>query len=347
MTEKRVQRRTFLQSAGAVGATSMVGLSGCLRDDEGEQYPSEDIRFVVPFAAGGGFDEISRLAKPYWEEYLPSESNLVVENVEGGGSAIGTAQVYNSEPDGHTLLFNDPFSSGARQIVTDPNYDILEMSFVGHFSHEPHGIAALDDLNLQGWDDFVDRIDEFNFATQGTGSVAHIAPLLLAEITGEFDIEDVTFVHYTGTGEAMAGLERGEADVYMVGSSSSALVARAIDDVEHFLMFTYADIGEEYFPETRFLAGEMDIPNIDEYIDLSSFQRFVAGPPDVPDDILEIQRDAMQDVLDDDQFQQDALDANRFLLNPVAGEEARDVAERKMNHLQGEPWPSLLEEMLD
>lgn len=354
MTGEPIDRRTFL---GGLGTASAIGLAGCLEDDtppadgdsppEEPEYPTENVRFVVPFAAGGGFDEIARLAQPYWEEHLPGDRNLVVENVEGGGSAVGTAQAYDADPDGHTLLFGDPFSSGARQIVTDPGYDILEMSFVGQFSHEPHGIAVAEELELDGWNDFVDRIDEFTFATQGVGSVAHVAPLLLAEITGAFDIEDVAFVHYTGTGEAMAGLERGETDVYMVGSASSALVARSLADVEHFLMFTDAEIGEEYFPETRFYAAELDVPNVDEYIDVSSFQRFVAGPPDVPDDVLEIQREAMRDVLADDDFQEDALGADRFLLNTAVGEAAREVAERKLDHLREEPWPTLLSEMLE
>lgn len=339
-----MQRRTFLKHATL--ATTTVGITGCV-GNQSASYPSEDIRFVVPFAAGGGFDEIARLAQPYWEDYLPEDATLFVENVEGGGSAVGTNQVYSAGPDGYSLLFNDPFSSGARQIVTDPGYDILEMTFVGHFSHEPHGIAALNELELAGWDDFVDRIDEFNFATQGTGSVAHITPLLLAEITGEFDINDITFVHYTGTGEAMAGLERGETNIYMVGSASSALVARALDPVEHFMMFTTEEIGGEYFPDTRFFAGDLDIPNIDEYIDLSSFQRFVAGPPEVPDDILETQRGAMDDILKDDEFHSAALDANRFLLNYGTGEESRSIAERKLEHLQQNEWPTLLDDMLN
>lgn len=320
-------------------------MAGCL-DEEEEPYPSDDIRFIVPFAPGGGFDEIARLAEPYWEEYLRGDATLVVDNVEGGGSSVGTAQAYEADPDGYTLLFGDPFSAGARQLVTDPGYDILEMSYVGHFSHEPHGVAVLEDLDLSGWNDFVDRIEEFNFATQGTGSVAHLTPLMLAEITGEFDIDDISFVHYTGTGEAMAGLERGEVDVYMVGSASSALVARSIDAVEHFMMFTDAETGEEYFPETRFYAEELDIPDIEEYVDLSSFQRFVAGPPGVPEEILETQRDAMADILDDESFHEAALEANRFLLNTAVGEEARELAERKLGFLREEPFPSLLQEAI-
>ena len=339
------RRRTVLRRAAAFGAASAAGLAGCLGTNE-ESYPADDIRLVVPFAPGGGFDEIARLAEPYLEEHLPGDTTVVVDNVEGGGSSVGTAQAYGADPDGYTLLFGDPFSSGARQIVTDPGYDILEMDYIGHFSHEPHGVAASEELELDGWSDFVARIDEFNFATQGTGSVAHLTPLMLAEITDEFDIDDLSFVHYTGTGEAMAGLERGEVSVYMVGSASSALVARSIDGVEHFLMFTDAETGEEFFPETRFYAEELDIPNIEEYVDLSSFQRFVAAPPGLPEGVLETQRDAMADVLDDESFQQAALDANRFLLNTTVGSAARDLTERKLQFLQEEPFPALLEDAI-
>lgn len=346
MTDTQIRRREYLTRTSAVLGASIIGTAGCVGSSTSD-YPTDDIRFVVPFAAGGGFDEIARLAKPYWEENLSEDATVVVENVEGGGSAIGTSQVYNAEPDGHSLLFGDPFSGGGRQIVTDPGYNLREMSFVGHFSHEPHGIAAAKGLELSGWDDFVDRIEEFNFATQGTGSVAHITPLMLAEITGTFDIDDVNFVHYTGTGEAIAGLERGEVDIYMVGSASSALVARAVEGVEHFMMFTDGETGEEFFPETRYYAAEEDIPSIEEYIDVSSFQRFVAGPPDVSDEILQTQREAMDGILTDDTFNQEALDANRFLLDTSVGEDSRELAMKKLDYLSEDPWPSLLSEMLE
>lgn len=336
-----VSRRALLRSVAGAGTAGLAGLAGCTGGDG--EYPTEEIRFVVPFAAGGGFDEIARLAQPYWEEHLPGDASLVVENVEGGGSAVGTAQVYNAEPDGHTLLFGDPFSSGGRQVVTDPGYDITEFRYVGHFSHEPHGIAAAESLDIAGFDEFVDRIGEFNVATQGRGSVAQLAPLLLAEVTGAFDGDEINFVHYTGTGEAIAGLERGEVDVYPVGSASSALVARAVEGVEHFLMFTDAETGEEFFPETRLYAGELDIPNIEEYIGLSSFQRFVAAPPGVDDEIIETLREAMGTILDDESFNSDALDADRFLLDTAVGEQSRELAERKLAALREEPFPSVLE----
>ena len=337
-------RRSFLRRAVGVGAVGLAGLAGCT--DGATAFPSDDVRFVVPFAPGGGFDEIARLAEPYWETHLPGDASLVVDNVEGGGSAVGTGQVYDAEPDGHTLLFGDPFSAGGRQVVTDPGYDIPEMRYVGHFSHEPHGIAAAEELGLAGWDDFVDRVDEFNVATQGRGSVAHLAPLLLAEVTGAFSADALNFVHYTGTGEAIAGLERGEVDVYPVGSASSALVARALDDVEHFLMFTDAKTGEEFFPETRVYAAELDVPNVAEYIELSSFQRFVAAPPGVPDDILETLREAMDAVLADESFREEALAADRFLLNTAVGPESRELAERKLAALREAPFPSVLEDAL-
>jgi len=334
-------RRGFLRRTAA--GAGVIGIAGCAA---GGEYPTADVRFIVPFAPGGGFDEIARLAEPYWEEYLPGDATLVVDNVEGGGSAVGVREAYGADPDGHTLLFGDPFSGGGRQVATDAGYDLTELRYVGQFSHEPHGIAAAESLGLTGWDDFVDRIDEFNIATQGRGSVAHLAPLILAEVTGAFDPADLNFVHYTGTGEAIAGLERGEVDLYPVGSASSALVARTVEEVEHFLMFTDADTGEEFFPDTRVYAAEQEIPSVEEYIELSSFQRFVAAPPGVPDETLATLRDAMRGVLGDESFQQEALAADRFLLDTAVGAAARDLTERKLSILRSDPILPVLEDAL-
>ena len=69
-----------------------------------DDYPTKPIRLVVPLAAGGGSDVFARLLSPGLEKELGVP--VVIVNAPGAGTAIGSRQVLNAEPDGYTVLLN-------------------------------------------------------------------------------------------------------------------------------------------------------------------------------------------------------------------------------------------------
>jgi tripartite-type tricarboxylate transporter receptor subunit TctC len=93
-----------MQTAGA--ATLGVMSSKAAADD----YPSHQIRLVIPYPAGGSGDQIGRL----WTSNITSLLGpAYVENIGGGGGALGSAVVARSAPDGYTLLLGN----GSTQIM--------------------------------------------------------------------------------------------------------------------------------------------------------------------------------------------------------------------------------------
>ena len=71
-----------------------------------QDYPSRPIRLIVPFAAGGGTDTMSRIFGQVLTEQLGG--TVVVENIGGAGGSIGTGQAAKAAPDGYTLLSATP-----------------------------------------------------------------------------------------------------------------------------------------------------------------------------------------------------------------------------------------------
>ena len=67
-----------------------------------EDYPSRPITLVVPFAPGGGVDQMARLIAGKLEQRLGK--SFVIENKPGAGSIIAATYVQKSNPDGYTLL---------------------------------------------------------------------------------------------------------------------------------------------------------------------------------------------------------------------------------------------------
>lgn len=85
---------------------ALVTLSLCGTPSRAQDYPSQTIKLVVPFVAGGPVDALARVIAPHLQQRLGQ--NIVIENRSGGGTSIGAKAVAAAEPDGYTLLFVGP-----------------------------------------------------------------------------------------------------------------------------------------------------------------------------------------------------------------------------------------------
>src|SRR5262252_9705515 len=79
-----------------------------------QSYPSKPIRLIVPFAAGGGNDNIARLVGKRLNESLGQP--LVIDNRPGAGGVLGAELAAKSAPDGYTL-----FLGGVGSHAVNPN----------------------------------------------------------------------------------------------------------------------------------------------------------------------------------------------------------------------------------
>ncbi|MDH3288119.1 MAG: tripartite tricarboxylate transporter substrate-binding protein [Betaproteobacteria bacterium] len=69
---------------------------------QAQNYPSRLLRVIVPLAAGGGMDTVTRSLARKLAESL--RQNVVVDNRPGAGSLIGLGILAGSTPDGRTLM---------------------------------------------------------------------------------------------------------------------------------------------------------------------------------------------------------------------------------------------------
>ena len=86
-------KRIFLACLGAFVTTQVMSQTA---------YPSQPIRLIVSFAAGGPTDIFARVVASKLEKELGQP--IIVENKPGGGSNIGSEFVAKAKPDGYTLL---------------------------------------------------------------------------------------------------------------------------------------------------------------------------------------------------------------------------------------------------
>ncbi|MDO8310513.1 MAG: tripartite tricarboxylate transporter substrate-binding protein, partial [Sideroxyarcus sp.] len=68
------------------------------------KFPEHPIRFIVPFAPGGGVDTVARLLAKQLGQNLAVP--VIVENRAGGNGTVGGLAVKTAMPDGYTLLYS-------------------------------------------------------------------------------------------------------------------------------------------------------------------------------------------------------------------------------------------------
>src|SRR5699024_340041 len=102
-----------------------IALFGGINCASAQDYPSDAITFIVPYAAGGTTDIIGRTVADKLSDKFGVP--VVVENRSGAGGTIGTTIAAQAEPDGYTLLVTAVSPHGiAPSLYPNLHYDAIE-----------------------------------------------------------------------------------------------------------------------------------------------------------------------------------------------------------------------------
>jgi len=177
-----------------------------------QAYPSRTITMVVPFAAGGPTDTVTRLVAEAMSRDLGQ--TVVVENVGGAGGTLGAARVAQAKPDGYYLLMHH-IGMGTtptlyRRLAYDP---VGGFETVGLVTEVPMTIIAHKNVPAANLQELVALVrkdtTKLNYANAGIGAASHLCGLLLQKAIDA----PMTTVPYRGTGPAMTDLIAGTVDL--------------------------------------------------------------------------------------------------------------------------------------
>jgi tripartite-type tricarboxylate transporter receptor subunit TctC len=174
-------------------------------------YPEAPIRIVVPFAAGGPTDTVTRLVAEPMSTTLGQE--IIVENIAGAGGTLAAGQVATAAPDGYTVLMHHIGMSTAPSLYPDLPYDpLVDFKTVGLVTEVPMTIVGRKSFEPTTLQELVDYVKAntmaVRYANAGIGAASHLCGLLFMTAVGA----KVTEVPYDGTGPAMEDL-LGDQDV--------------------------------------------------------------------------------------------------------------------------------------
>ena len=186
----------------------------------GQGYPSKAIRFVVPFAPGGGNDILGRVVAQKLNEGFGVP--VVVDNRGGAGGTIGTDIVAKSPPDGYTMLINNISLAVNATLFPKLPYDTLkDLEAVSLAGRQPNILVVHPALPVKSVKELIAlaraKPGELSFASGGVGSSSHLSTELLKYLTKI----DIVHVPYKGMGPALVDVVSGQTQLAMATMASA------------------------------------------------------------------------------------------------------------------------------
>jgi tripartite-type tricarboxylate transporter receptor subunit TctC len=211
-----MNRRDFL---GATAAAALSLSSPSLLAQKA--YPNKQIRFVVPFAAGGGGDAIARLMAQRLGEQI--NDVVAVENKAGAGGIIGSSFVLKSPPDGYTVLNMSSTYAIQAAIGKNLNFDpIKDMQPIIMISRDPTILIVRIDSPLNNVQDLIAAAKKnpgkLTHGSAGIGSIAHLGTEELAHLMGI----SLAHIPYKGSSQAYGDLLGGNVNMMLTSSTFAA-----------------------------------------------------------------------------------------------------------------------------
>jgi tripartite-type tricarboxylate transporter receptor subunit TctC len=239
-------KRIFLSAVMAVGCSLNAAEPAF-----SETYPSLPITMVLPFAAGGPTDTLSRIIAARMRVSLGQP--VIIENVTGAAGTIGVGRVARAAPDGYTVSVG-PMNS---HVLTGAIYNLpfdLQKDFepIALLANTPSVVVSKKDVPAKDLKELIAwtkaNQGKVLVGTSGVGAATHLGGILFENLTGA----RVQFVPYRGTGPAMQALVAGQIDL-MFDQLPNSLAQLQAGTIRSYALMA----------KTR-AAASAEIPTVDE-----------------------------------------------------------------------------------
>ena len=201
-----------------ISLAASLGLLAC--SAHAQTYPTQPVRWIVPYAAGGGTDTMARTLAEAMQGSLGQ--TIVVDNRPGAATNIAVSALLQAKPDGYTvmqaenaaLLFNE-LMFGKRPYQPDTDF-----TYIGAIGRVPVALVVYPDFPAKTLAEFIAYAkanpDKLDYASPGMGTPHHMAMELFKQ---QADLK-ITHVPYKGAAPALQDLMGGQVKVMMLDLAS-------------------------------------------------------------------------------------------------------------------------------
>lgn len=317
---------TFLVRACVVAMTVAAGLAALVgpgrADDLAEFYKHKQIKLLIGFGAGGGYDLFARLISRTMGSHFPGGTAQVVpQNLPGAGSLTAANNIAFVAPRDGTVIGSVASGMPAAPLLNpeQAKFDSRKLSWLGSASSEVYIDIVWHTSPVKT----IEQLREHELIIGGTGSGAATDdyPAIGREILG---LKFKLIPGYKSTKDVELAMERGEVQA-LAGTTWNTTKARLGEWLQTGKITVMAQYGREKHP---------DLPNVPLMIDYAKtdadrqalnmvFSRQDMGrpyvaPPELPPDRLKALRGAFDATMKDPAFLADATKAD-LDVTPIDG----------------------------
>ncbi len=197
-----------------------IGLAFGASFAEAQTYPTQPVRILVPYAAGGTPDIISRVIAPQLSQKFGH--SVVIDNRVGGSGIPAVLDMLRAPRDGHTILMSDtqtifinPFLHP--NLAYHPEKDFSPITYAGSV---PLYLAVQSSLGVSSLAEFISlakaKPGELTYGSSGNGSIHHIAMESFNSLAGI----NIRHIPYRGAAQSVPAFIRGDTAVVLAAYSS-------------------------------------------------------------------------------------------------------------------------------
>ena len=166
-----------------------------------QDYPSRQVRVIVPFGAGGPADIYARVLAQHLSEDL--KQTFIIENRPGAGSVIGTDAVAKAAPDGYTLLVMSNTHTTNESLLDNKPFQLMrDFVPVAPINYSDLIMVVHPSVPAKNLQEFIalakSKPGELNYASSGAGTPYHMAGELFKAMSGT----NIVHVPHKASGEA-------------------------------------------------------------------------------------------------------------------------------------------------
>ena len=297
-------------------------------------YRGKTIRFIVGYAAGGGYDTYTRAIARHIGEHIPGNPSAVVENMPGAGSLVLANYMSNkAEPNGLTVgIWNSQFvllhALGDNNVRFDPR----EVEWIGTPSTGSPTCAVMGFTGLKNFQDVLKATKPIRMGGTRAGAISVDLPTILNRTLGtKFEI----ITGYKGSADYQLAMQQGEVAGACVtwealrATAISMLNAKGKDRLIPVMIHRRWDEphvkGLPLIPEL--IKGEENQATYKAWAAHLEFFRPFTFPPDTPKDRVTVLRKAFKATLADPAFLAEAK-KSQLDIEFVSGEEVESQVEQ-------------------
>lgn len=311
--------------------------------DAEEYFSGETIQFVTSSGPGGGTDRQMRALAEHLPQFIPGNPDSRAGNQEP--HVAGMNFMWNSEPDGLTIAMTSA-PTLEFELFEDAQWNSAEFQYIGGMNSTcgsvllTHGDTGYETIEDAAGSDEPALIAQTSSPTPGDIEPHDLGLMLIAEYL-DLPLE-IRRVAETGQDAMNLGMERGEINLGRYGASWCILPDTNPGWLEDGVLVPILEVEPGGTAAMPGVIEEMDArpPHVSDVVTEEQFQEWrglVAAPreggnpiflpPETPDEIVEVLRDAYAQAQEDPEFHQAMLDAFGEELGYTSGADFQTLME--------------------